>query len=179
MSCQTLTFDYVHFLGNNDFDPSISLPTILFPQRDRNWKGRLLQPLALVSREQIFWYKYMVEKMLVFSSSVDKTFSPFFCSHLLLVINSSTNMVLYIFLNKAFRLHFVTMLKRFIFLLGFPCHKKVRPDTISKKNSERKNIKAGLSALVTLYADSRNITRGCPVAELFEHYRPRMSRLWI
>ena len=44
-----------------------------------------------------------------------------FFSHLLLVINSSTNMILYIFLNKAFRMHFVKMLKRVVLRVRLPC----------------------------------------------------------
>ncbi len=34
-----------------------------------------------------------------------------FFSHLLLIVNSSTNMILYIFLNKNFRAHFISMVR--------------------------------------------------------------------
>merc|ERR1719232_693026 len=35
-------------------------------------------------------------------------------SHLLLVVNSSTNMILYIFLNKQFRMHFMNLVKKIV-----------------------------------------------------------------
>jgi len=44
-------------------------------------------------------------------------------SHLLLVVNSSTNMILYIFLNKLFRLHFINHVKSIVGCLLRPCAK--------------------------------------------------------
>jgi len=44
-------------------------------------------------------------------------------SHLLLVVNSSTNMILYIFLNKLFRLHFINHVKSIVGCLLGPCAK--------------------------------------------------------
>ena len=50
----------------------------------------------------------------------------FYFSHLLLVVNSSTNMILYIFLNKLFRLHFINHVKSIVGCLLRPCAKAVR-----------------------------------------------------
>eukprot|EP00093_Oithona_nana_P009090 09090.XXX_64533_60387_1 [CDS] Oithona nana genome sequencing. len=44
-------------------------------------------------------------------------------SHLLLVVNSSTNMILYIFLNKQFRMHFMNLVKKIVDCICGPCRR--------------------------------------------------------
>ena len=54
-------------------------------------------------------------------------------SHLMLVVNSSTNMILYIFLNKLFRLHFINLVKSIVACVCGPCRRTVRVLKIMSK----------------------------------------------
>ena len=85
-----------------------------FERREHCMAWGSINLLGLPTYGRLFWWALYVD----FRNHLKNLL---FFSHLLLVINSSTNMILYIFLNKAFRMHFVKMLKRVVLRVRLPC----------------------------------------------------------